>query len=180
MFDYPHGFHLFDHYFTYTNLSMLKTLILVRHAQAGHEVGQSDFNRPLTAIGQRDARHLGRWIAEQVSHLDEIRTSAALRAKTTAEAIAEEINPGKEPIQDDELYEAPIRVLLERVHATDASITHLALVGHNPGMTFLADYLSPAPVCGMRPGSAVILTFENMDWNEIEKNKGTLKNSYNI
>jgi phosphohistidine phosphatase len=46
------------------------------------------------------------------------------------------------------------------------------IVGHNPTITFLADYLTSAPLESMETGSAVVITFDDLSWEEISQNTG--------
>ncbi|MES2957129.1 MAG: histidine phosphatase family protein, partial [Pseudomonadota bacterium] len=70
----------------------MKTLLLVRHAQARPE-GPSllDRDRPLDDVGKRDAPKMGERLTKRNVKLDLVVSSPALRALTTAQLIAEEL-----------------------------------------------------------------------------------------
>ena len=151
---------------------MVKKLYLVRHAKASNSAA-SDFQRPLTAEGERLARHLGKWIDQQEIVIDLIISSTALRAKTTAELINESL--GKSNIkQDQELYEASVRTFLRSVNAISDEYGNAMMVAHNPAITYLAEYVTGAPMVGMEPGSMAMITFSELDWAEIGEKTGSL------
>ncbi|MFY0689993.1 MAG: histidine phosphatase family protein [Cyclobacteriaceae bacterium] len=152
---------------------MGKKLILVRHGQAHNPDGNRDFDRALTQIGQRDTRHLGRWLSEVHHDMDHIISSSALRAKETADNILDESKLGKVQFED-ELYEASVRTMLATVGGIDNDYQSVVLVGHNPTITFFADYLAAEPVSGMEPGTATIITFECESWAELSQSSGVL------
>ncbi len=149
-------------------------LILVRHAQAEQTTGVQDFDRELTAEGQRDARHIGRWMTAQFQHLDTIISSNAKRAMNTAEIITEEFRQNHVIKPSEEVYEASVRTLLETVNAVDPKFQNILLVGHNPSISYLAEYLTGSPLNGMAPGSAAVISFENLKWSEVSEKSGTL------
>ena len=56
--------------------------------------------------------------------------------------------------RDDDLYHAGVNSLLDVVAEQDEGFNSIMLVGHNPGFTDLANYLSPGltgnlPTCGV-------------------------------
>ena len=97
---------------------MSRTLYLVRHAQAeSANSGQKDLERRLTSEGVRDANHLGMFLANSQINPDLIMVSPASRAWDTAEILAEQMKYGVDKIKkEDELYEAPIRILLRIIN----------------------------------------------------------------
>ena len=69
------------------------TLILVRHAKSSwSNPGLSDHERPLNKRGKRDAPRMGRRLAGLGYHPQLLASSSAVRALTTAELIAAEID----------------------------------------------------------------------------------------
>lgn len=151
---------------------MVKSLILMRHAQASDERSLSDFERPLTAIGVRDARHMGRWLKSESYMPDMIITSDALRAATTAEIISEELNLSGTLHSEHELYEASVRTALQVITQTEENHQTLLVVGHNPTLSYLSDYLSDRSFPGLQPASLVIIQFEGLSWIEIGEHSG--------
>src|SRR5262249_21244175 len=119
-------------------------LILVRHAktEAAHS-GQEDWDRMLEPRGQRDAPEMGRRMKERGLKPDKILTSPAVRAVTTTAIMARELGvPVSRVTQDERLYLANVRNLLTVIRELGGTAKNLMVVGHNPGLTELADALS--------------------------------------
>src|SRR5688572_9916847 len=90
-------------------------LLLLRHAKAADtEPGGTDFDRPLTAEGERQADRIGRLLARRGLHPDAIVTSPAARALRTAQHAAGAVGFKASAIeQDPRIYEAGPLVLAE-------------------------------------------------------------------
>jgi phosphohistidine phosphatase len=151
---------------------MSKQLILMRHAQAENPVGKEDHERTLTPEGERDARHMGRWLNTRFDNLDVIVTSTAFRAKQTAEIIAEEFRQNNITKFNADLYEASVRSMLEIIQGFQEDWKAVLLVGHNPTISYVSDYLISDPIEGMSPGTAVCLEF-NETWNKVDQGSGS-------
>ena len=95
-------------------------------------------------------------------------SSPATRAMATAEAMAEELEyPWDGIVAEERLYEADAEEILTVVEEQDDWIDRLMVIGHNPGLTALANILSRSdlenvPTCGV-----VELTYEVDRWMEI-------------
>lgn len=95
-----------------------------------------------------------------------ILSSPAVRAWTTAKSIAHEIGYPLEFLQqEDRLYHASTRNLLELIAEQDEGFNHLMIVGHNPGLTDFANHLQASltdniPTCGV-----VSFEINREDWN---------------
>lgn len=150
-----------------------KTLYLMRHATASMDA-DSDFERPLTATGERDARHLGRWLNDHHPEPDQIVASPALRAKTTANALMEELHQQHTIHFEEELYEASVRTFLAVVNGLSDNNECVLVVAHNPAITYLADYLTTEGLDGMAPGAMVGLSFRVDSWQEISQQAGEI------
>ena len=155
---------------------MSRFLYLMRHAQsADKQPDQADKERELTLKGMRDARLIGRHLYAQKIIPKIILSSTAVRAKTTAQLVSEALNVETEKIQlDDGLYEASVRTFLELVKEIDDSINSVMCVGHNPGISYLAEYLTKAEIGDMPPAGLSIIQFQTMHWNDSNEGTGIL------
>ena len=133
-----------------------RRLTLIRHAEAGSEHGSRirDYNRPLTVRGRQDASRLGGHFAVLGIEPGRVWTSDAERALTTSQilAAAMELPPGRLEIRSG-LYLAHMDTLRDFIREADADIPHLAVVGHNPGLSELWNWLCDKegfglPTCG--------------------------------
>jgi len=105
-------------------------LILMRHAEAAHPGGYRDHDRPLTTHGARDAEAAGRWIRSQVSPVEAVLCSTAMRTRQTLEAAG--IDAPVEFV--DELYGGGIDDIVEVIGRTPPDARTLLVIGHAPGI----------------------------------------------
>ena len=126
----------------------------------------SDRERPLNQRGERDAPLMGKRIVAAGIRPSLIIASPAVRAWTTAKIIAEEIGYPREFLQREKtLYLASLDHILDILVAQDAEFNNVMLVGHNPGMTTFANYLSPGVTNNLPTAGVVSVSFEQEDWN---------------
>ncbi len=149
----------------------MKTLTLVRHAKSSwQDKSLSDRDRPLNKRGDRDVPIMAKRIVEAGIRPSLIVCSPALRAWTTAKAIATEIGYPIEFLQrENKLYLASLDDLLDVLESQESGFNSLMIVGHNPGLTAFANYLSPG-VTGNVPTTGVVsVKFDLEDWNLYEQ-----------
>ena len=123
-------------------------LIIMRHAKSDWDTKVCrDFDRPLSKRGRRDGLRMAKWLLEKRLVPDILVSSPALRARQTAEIVANEIRiPADDIIWADQLYESSLTDLLEVVEDYCDKAGSLLLVGHNPGLDDLLCFLaSEAP-----------------------------------
>lgn len=158
---------------------MMKRLTLIRHAKSSHDnPGLRDFNRPLNHRGLRDAPKMGRYLLNELAwHPDQIISSPATRAITTARLIAQEVGYDALRIrQAEEIYEANLRALFGVIHEVDESVQHLTLVGHNPGMEFLANTLvGQRSILALVTCGVVLLELNVSTWASVREKCATLQ-----
>lgn len=121
-----------------------KTLILMRHGKSDwHSITARDIGRPLAGRGLRDSPRMGQWLARQVGTPDKIVCSPAQRTVATAECVAESTGlPVAAIIHDDAIYEAGRADLLAAIERHAEKTRTLLLVGHNPALDAVLEYLS--------------------------------------
>ena len=161
----------------------MKQLILVRHAKSGWgAAGSPDFDRTLSNQGQRDAETMAGRMALKLSlnppevppKLDRIICSSAQRTRTTAETLAAKINYPVADIElDKNLYLAELDTWLETIHCLPEQLQFVVMVGHNPALTELANYLGDSPITGMPPCGMLYLKFDVTEWQQIGSTKPT-------
>lgn len=119
-------------------------LLLMRHAKSDwSDYASADFDRTLTDRGKRDAKKMGAWLKEKKIIPDMIVSSPAARAKRTALIVGRKT--GIDPagiLWDKRIYDASLDDLLEVIAAHAKDTGRMLLIGHNPGLETLLDYLS--------------------------------------
>ncbi|WP_400997055.1 SixA phosphatase family protein [Agromyces sp. GXQ0307] len=133
----------------------MKTLVLVRHAKsAWGDPTLADHDRPLNDRGRRDAPEMARRLRERGVLPDVVRASTAVRARTTAEAMAAELDLPADALRlDERLYGAGPDTILDVVAELADETGTVMIVAHDPGLSDLAYRLSGEiehlPTCGV-------------------------------
>ena len=78
-------------------------------------------------------------------------------------------------VENEELYEASVRTLLNQISKLDKSLKSVIIIGHNPAITHLCEHLSKDEIGHLPSGSMVYLSFVNIGWNELAKGTGYLE-----
>ncbi len=120
-----------------------KRLLIMRHAKSDWATpGQPDFERPLAKRGQRDAPRMGEWLRAQGLVPDLCLSSPARRAEETAAKVCKVLGIDKKAIRwESRIYDATLRDLLAVLTGCPADRRLVLLVGHNPGLEDLLEYL---------------------------------------
>jgi phosphohistidine phosphatase len=144
------------------------SVALVRHAKSDWgDPALPDHDRPLNERGRRDAPAQAARLANTGFRPDVILSSTALRARTTAQAFADEF--GVEPDQQRQLYAAPAPTLLRAIETAGlAGAESVLIVAHDPGMTDLAYALSAERIDRMPTCAIASFTWDESDWHVID------------
>lgn len=149
----------------------MKILTLVRHAKSSwKDTGLRDRDRPLNKRGQRDAPIMGKRLHDHGIRPSLIVSSPANRALTTAKIFAKELSYPLEFLQrDDNLYLASVDRILDVVVSQDEGFNSLMIVGHNPGFTDFANFLSPGLTHNLPTAGVVSVSINQDHWNLYEQ-----------
>ena len=149
----------------------MKVITIVRHAKSSwKDSSLSDRERPLNSRGERDAPDMGKRIHEHGIRPSLIVSSPANRAWTTAKIIAQAINYPREFLQkEDSLYLASLDEVLDVIVAQDNGFNNLMVVGHNPGMTDIANFLVPGLTINLQTAGVVSVQVDQEDWSLYER-----------
>lgn len=125
---------------------MARELLLLRHAKSDWDQACDDVDRPLNARGQHDAPRIGRWLRDRKLPPDRVLSSPACRAAQTAHAVCAELGyPAERILWDKRLYLASLETLLDVLAEQNGPPHRLLLIGHNPGLEDLLEYLAEEP-----------------------------------
>jgi phosphohistidine phosphatase len=157
---------------------MSLTLYLLRHAQSAEkQFGESDKDRELTSHGMREALQIGTWLRMQNLFCDAYVCSTATRAKATGEYLAEAMQiPMEKFVWDDDLYNASARTLFGSVTKGSDEYKSLMIIGHNPALSYLAEYLTKKEIGQIVPSGLVMIKFQVDSWQLITEGSGELVN----
>ena len=144
-------------------------LYIIRHAKSSwKDMTLSDFNRPLNKRGKRNAPLMGERLKKRKVSPDLILSSPALRAKNTAELIADKVNYSKKIVFNENIYSSTEMGLHKIIKNTNDKHKTLFLIGHNSELNMLVeDYVAfneNIVTCGI-----VEIEFECKKWKDISK-----------
>lgn len=151
---------------------MVRKLYLLRHGQAAVEHGLRDFDRHLTPTGNRQLSALATRLKGLGFYPDKIYSSPSKRTRETAAIVSHELNYLLPIEYIDGIYEASVKTLFDMVVQSDDSCQSLLIIGHNPAISYLFEYLTDSDYVGMTPGEIICVEFENLQWSEVSKGLG--------
>ncbi len=151
-------------------------LWLIRHAKsAWGDAGLADFDRPLNARGRRDGPVMAQWLSRQSDPAGWLWTSTAARARATAEFVRQGFALDEARVVAlDELYHAGPEQILDVLRRTPPDVASVALVAHNPGLTWLVNALGPEPVTDNLPTLGVARFHVAGPWQALSPRGATL------
>lgn len=157
---------------------MGKSLTLIRHAKSSWDDPQlDDFDRPLSRRGERELKETAPLLHRLKLPCELLLASPAQRTRATAALLAKALALPDERIAfDHAIFEADSETLLFRLQQADDAIDHLVLVGHNPGLTELANHLGPVVIDNIPTCGVVELHLPALrHWHELSPKSATLR-----
>ena len=121
----------------------MKSLLILRHAKSDWgEAGLEDQQRPLNKRGKKAAPKIGLLLREKDLLPDLVLCSTAVRARATADLVAEAGGyQGKIELLPA-LYAAPPEAYIAALSALPDTLQSVMVVGHNPGLEELLQDLT--------------------------------------
>ena len=154
----------------------MKIIYFLRHAKSDWSGrNQKDFDRGLNDRGLVDAPRLGESLLQKKTNIESVYSSSAKRTRMTSELVLESLN-FQGPINFlDELYECSLLDMLNIINDFSDDINNVMIVGHNPSISYVCDYLGAngvgdLPTCGL-----VKMIFDVNEWAAISKDSGVVE-----
>src|SRR5262245_55388988 len=123
--------------------SGMKTLLVLRHAKSSwSDPARDDHERPLNKRGRRDGPRMGELVRQYGLIPDTVISSDAMRARLTAEAVAESAGYVGEILLNQHLYMASTADILSVLQTVQGNAETVMIVGHNPGLEELVEQLT--------------------------------------
>lgn len=121
----------------------MRVLLVMRHAKSSRDdPSLADHDRPLNDRGRRDAPLAGAHLAEAGLVPQRILASSALRARQTAQGVADAAGYRGSIAYLDELYAAAPPAYVTALRGLPPDVATALIVGHNPGVEDLVQLLT--------------------------------------
>jgi phosphohistidine phosphatase len=155
----------------------MKTLYLVRHAKSSWKYPNlDDFERPLNKRGRKNAPFMGKILKKLKVAPDLVISSPANRAAATARIIAAAINyPLENIVYSEAIYEFSENALIHVIKQIEDSVNNAMVVGHNPAINGLANYIGDQPISNIPTCGVFCVDLDISSWTKIEERCGKLK-----
>lgn len=142
---------------------------IIRHGKsADGEPGQVDHERILNKRGERDGRAMRDWFSQQSQQAQWVWSSSAVRAKLTAGYVTTGF--GATFVEEPSLYLASADTVLNTLRATPEDVSSVAVVAHNPGLTYLVNMLGPQLVTDNLVTFGTALFRTDRTWSDLTAN----------
>lgn len=154
-----------------TKHSIMKTLILVRHAKSDWKAAyEDDLDRPLNERGKRDAVNMAERIHQKGVDIQQIVTSPARRARKTAKAFSDRyVGQDVPTLEVPDLYLAEAVDISKVVGNLPDEADTIALFGHNPGITVYANAQGIVRIDEMPTCSVLAISAQADHWADFDQ-----------
>ena len=154
-------------------MKMAKQLFIIRHAKSVAGAPKADHERPLNDRGQRDFKLMGQFLSAQNIQIDRVFCSTAVRARATFDGLNISLQiPEDRVVYDELLYLASLSELTTYINNLPNSSKHVAIVGHNPGLTELCNYLTGNDLANLPTCAVSKIEFPIDDWQGVGMGMG--------
>ena len=119
-------------------------LYILRHAKAGERSARfpNDSKRPLTSDGEKEMFRVAKGMRQMELKFNLILSSPFVRAKQTAEIVADVFKSNKLRLSENLASGADARNLIGELNDDYPSLKNILLVGHEPDLSKLISRLS--------------------------------------
>jgi phosphohistidine phosphatase len=143
----------------------LRTVVLLRHGEAEHiSLDRNDHGRRLTVGGRQQIDDISRRLLEINFQAALVYCSSSRRTIETFERLPPEISHSASVKTVVPLYQATDKVLFDHLFQTDDAIESVLFVGHNPGLSDVASFLSQQHL-HLGTGEAILLQADIDSWS---------------
>lgn len=163
----------------------MKTLYLLRHADAEIDAKNGDHSRMLSDGGRKEAARVRAFMEQSGIAPEFVLSSTAARTSETARIVTGQPLDGEAGGSwrfEKQLYQAPYKTILDHVRKTDDGVSHLLVVSHNPGITETALILSDGQdeSLGYFPTAGLaIFDCDIANWNDLHASAVRLRKFFN-
>jgi phosphohistidine phosphatase len=151
----------------------MKTLYIVRHAKSSwDDLTLSDHDRPLMQKGIVKTDKITQFLIQNIKCPDLLLSSTAVRAKATADMIAEAFHYPLDKISTSRaLYHADADEVFDELKDISNEIESVMIFGHNPGLTYFANQFLRPTIENLPTSGVVSIKYITDTWDEIDQAK---------
>ena len=158
----------------------MKKLLLLRHAKSSWEYCVEDYNRPLSEKGINDINKVSLKNISFFKNFQMVLSSPANRALHTSTIFTRNVFVKFEKLRViDELYTFDYNNVVDYVYKLDNAFSSVALVGHNPAFSHVAEYLSDKLPPVLKTSDWIMLEFKQKEWSKIKNGTFTYESKKN-
>ena len=148
----------------------MKVLLLLRHAKSIlKSPNLSDHDRPLDVPARQDALQVGKLLRYKKLVPEYIVSSTALRAKSTADLLAEGCGYAGEVVLEQTLYQANPKDYIKVLERLPDRYQRVLLVGHNPAIEDTIEMFISSTDVVMHPSTLAHIDLPIRKWSELYK-----------
>jgi len=146
----------------------MKNIYLIRHGEAENfQPNVQDIERTLTAKGETQFAEKIALAKKHLPMIEKVFISPATRTQQTADIMNEQWFHNKAIIQiEDFLYQADYQMIYRFLQMIDNQYTTVAVIGHNPALSILANFLTEDNI-RLNPGDLYAIAFNIDDWQAL-------------
>lgn len=154
----------------------MKSLIFIRHAKSDWKDNNlKDFDRDLNSRGERTAPKMANHLKKNGFSPHIIVSSPAQRAKSTTRHLIEQLGFNEDQVHyNEDIYEASVRVLLRVINELPDEHETVAIVGHNPSLTYITELITGEEIGNIPTLGVVKINFDFNEWKLVSQSNGTL------
>jgi len=163
----------------------MKRLLLMRHGQSGWESeDQNDFDRVLSAQGQKDCKTMVSWMLANQAVPDAVLLSNAVRTTQTWDIVSKGLPDTVNAQALGDLYLASSGTLLASIEKLSGDVSCALVIGHNPGLESLGRLMSGPGSnvqaaedlkLGFPPAGLAVIELSGNSWRTMSAEGGRLK-----
>lgn len=118
---------------------------------------------------------MGKCLKGKVASVQAVFSSPAHRASTTAQLITEQLGFDFDKIVfHPDLYETSVRKFVQLINSFSDKLETIIIVGHNPHLTYLAEFLTHAEIGTIPTCGVIAIQFNDLPWAAVGSSTGQL------
>lgn len=150
-----------------------RTLLLLRHAKSSWPPSCEDRVRPLAPRGERACLDLGRFLGRNRLLPDRVVVSPAVRTVETAKRVLAAAGSLAPVVEDERLYEPASGSITPVVAALPVEAITALIVGHEPELVELAEWLTGAAL--RLPTGCLVAIELGRPWALVRRGSGLVR-----